>query len=37
MPGQGKKPGKNEVSFHVSTLEVKGGHRSRSSGTVTAV
>ena len=34
MPNQGKNPGKTERAFHVSTLEVEGGHLTGGGGTV---
>ena len=37
MPGQGKKPGKTKREFHISELEVEGGHFSGGTGKVTAV
>ena len=37
VPVQGKKPRKAKVKFHVSALEVRGGHLAGGNGTVTAV
>ena len=37
IPVQGKNTGKVEGEYHVSTLEVEGGHLSVGTGTVVAV
>ena len=37
FPIKGKISGKTEVAFHVSTLEVEGGHHAGGAGTATAV
>ena len=37
MPVQGKNPGKAKDTFHVSALEIEGGHLAGGTGTVTAV
>ena len=37
MNGQGKKPGKAAVTFHVSAFEVEGGHLAGGTVTITAV
>ena len=36
LPVKGKNSGKTEGAFHVSILEVEGGHNSGGDGTITA-